>query len=160
MKESRRWWGKYSLGGSRIWLCGREHSASAACTTWFLGGVSVTGGGIHGWDVPEIREAVFRRSKQRAEFVRADAMERARRIANLLKVRYSASAVTLYGSLAETCFHSRSDIDILVEGFMGRYREMYVMADAIAGPFDLSIVCIEDAQDTLIEYARERGICL
>jgi len=87
-------------------------------------------------------------------------MERARRIANLLKVRYSASAVTLYGSLAETCFHDRSDIDILVEGFIGRYWEMYVMADEIAGPFDLSIVCIEDAQDTLIEYARERGICL
>ena len=42
MKESRRWWGKYSLGGSRIWLCGREHMAA-----YYLvpGGVSVTGGG-------------------------------------------------------------------------------------------------------------------
>ena len=37
---------------------------------------------------------------------------------------------------------------------------MYVMADEIAGPFDLSIVCIEDAQNTLIEHAREGGICL
>ncbi len=81
----------------------------------------------------------------------------AHRIANLLKARYSASVVTLYGSLAETCFHDRSHLDILVEGFRGQYWEMYVMADKIAGPFDLSIVCIEDAQDTLIEYARERG---
>ncbi len=122
--------------------------------------MTVIDDGIHAWDVPEIRKAVFRRSKQRAELARADAMERARRIADLLKARYSASAVTLYGSLAETCFHDRSDIDILVEGFRGQYWEMYVMADRVAGPFDLSIVCAEDAQDTLIEYARERGICL
>jgi predicted nucleotidyltransferase len=87
-------------------------------------------------------------------------MERARRIANLLKVRYSASAVTLFGSLAETCFQDKSGIDILVEGFRGQYWKMYVIADEIAGPFDLSIVCIEDAQDTLIEHAREGGICL
>jgi len=122
--------------------------------------VTVTDDAIRGWDVPEIREAVFRRSKQRADLVRADAMERARRIASLLKVRYSASAVTLFGSLAETCFHDKSDIDILVEGFRGQYWEMYAMADEIAGPFDLSIVCIEDAQNTLIEHAREGGICL
>ena len=122
--------------------------------------MTVTDDAIRGWDVPEIREAVFRLSKQRADLVRADAMERARRIASLLKVRYSASAVTLFGSLAETCFHDKSDIDILVEGFRGQYWEMYVMADEIAGPFDLSIVCIEDAQNTLIEHAREGGICL
>ena len=63
-----------------------------------------------------------------------------------------------YGSLSEACFHDRSDIDILVEGFRGDYWEMYVTADEIAGPFDLSVVCIEDAADTLIEHARERGI--
>ncbi len=37
---------------------------------------------------------------------------------------------------------------------------MYVAADEMAGPFDLSVVCIEDAEDSLIEYARERGIRL
>lgn len=116
--------------------------------------------GTNEWDVPEIRDAVFRRSEERAEFVGADAMERARRIADLLKTRYSASAVTLYGSLAEGCFHDKSDIDILVEGFKGGYWGMYVAADEMAGPFDLSVVCIEDAEDTLIEYARERGIRL
>lgn len=124
------------------------------------GGVTVIDDGIHGWNVSEIRDAVFRQSEERAESVRADAMERAHRIADLLKTRYSASAVTLYGSLAEGCFHDRSDIDILVEGFNGPYWEMYVEADEIAGPFDLSVVCIEDAEDTLIEYARERGIRL
>lgn len=113
--------------------------------------------GTNEWDVPEIRDAVFRRSKERAEFVRADAMERARRIADFLKTRYLASAVTLYGSLAEGCFHDKSDIDILVEGFTGGYWDMYVAADEMAGPFDLSVVCIEDAEDTLIEYAREMG---
>lgn len=114
--------------------------------------------GINGWNVPEIREAVFRRSEERAELIRADAMERALRIADLLRARYSASAVTLYGSLAEACFHDRSDIDILVEGFRGNFWEMYVLADEMARPFDLSVVCIEDAADSLIEYARERGI--
>jgi predicted nucleotidyltransferase len=123
-----------------------------------LGGVTVVDDGIHGWNVPEIREAVFRRSEERAELVKADAIKRAHRIADLLRTRYSASAVTLYGSLSEACFHDRSDIDILVEGFRGDYWEMYVTADEIAGPFDLSVVCIEDAADTLIEHARERVI--
>jgi len=75
--------------------------------------VTVVDCGTNEWDVPEIRDAVFRRSEERAEFVRADAMERARRIADFLKTRYLASAVTLYGSLAEGCFHDKSDIDIL-----------------------------------------------
>ncbi len=88
--------------------------------------------GTNGWDVPETRDAVFRGSKERAEFVRADAMERARRIADLPKTRCSASAVTLYGSLAEGRFHDKSDIDILVEGFTGGYWEMYVAADEMA----------------------------
>jgi len=85
--------------------------------------------GIHGWNVPEIREAVFWWSEERAELVMADAMERARRIADLLGTRYSAPAVTLYGSLAEGC--------ILVEGFRGDYWEMYVMADEIADPLSM-----------------------
>ena len=59
------------------------------------GGVTVIDDGIHGWNVSEIRDAVFRQSEERAESVRADAMERAHRIADLLKARYSASAVTL-----------------------------------------------------------------
>ncbi len=131
-----------------------------ACVALRLGGVAVVDDGANGWDVPEIREPVLRRSEERAERVRADAMERAHRIADLLQSRYSASAVTLYGSLAEAGFHDRSDIDILVDGFRGQDWEMYVVADEIAGPFDLSVVCIEDAENTLIECARERGICL
>ena len=90
------------------------------------GGVTMVDDGIHGWNVPEIREAVFWWSEERAELVVADAMERARR---LLGTRYSAPAVTLYGSLAEGC--------ILVEGFRGDYWEMYVMADEIADPLSM-----------------------
>lgn len=93
------------------------------------GGVTMVDDGIHGWNVPEIREAVFWWSEERAELVMADAMERARRIADLLRTRYSAPAITLYGSLAEGC--------ILVEGFRGDYWEMYVMADEIADPLSM-----------------------
>lgn len=85
---------------------------------------------------------------------------RAVALAELLKRKYGASRVVLYGSLVEGGFHENSDIDLLVFGFSGSYWDMYSEAERIAAPFRASIVCSEDASASLIEHVSEKGVTL
>jgi len=87
-------------------------------------------------------------------------MERARRISALLKGEYGVSKVLLYGSLAEGFFHEKSDIDLLIDDHTGSYWDMYAMADRIASPFALSIVCVRDVQRSLLQSAESRGVVI
>lgn len=89
-----------------------------------------------------------------------EATARAVALAELLKRKYGASRVVLYGSLVEGGFHEHSDIDLLVFGFSGSYWDMYSEAERIAAPFRASIVCSEDANASLIEHAAKKGVTL
>ena len=112
------------------------------------------------WDSKEMANAVRERAARAEKALREDAMDRARRIACLLKGEYGVARVLVYGSLVDGYFHSRSDIDLLIDDHSGSYWDMYAKADKVASPFALSIICAHDAQPSLRESAESRGVQL
>lgn len=91
---------------------------------------------------------------------REKAWLRAREVACMLKEKYGALKVWLYGSLARGDFTLHSDIDLLVLGFKGPYWKMYLEAEAIASPIPVSIVCVEDAYPSLLHVVKKEGVRL
>ncbi|NLG84639.1 MAG: nucleotidyltransferase domain-containing protein [Firmicutes bacterium] len=87
-------------------------------------------------------------------------MAKARAVAELLKNKYGARAVFLYGSLAWGGFHEASDIDLLVQGFRGEFWPMYLEAERLAAPFELNLVLAEEAGSSLFEAGTKGGIPL
>ena len=112
------------------------------------------------WYSKEIRDLIAKDKERRTEELRAKAWDRALKVAELLKKVYRVSGVVLYGSLAEGHFGRESDIDLMVEGFTGPYWEMYREAALLAEPFELSIVCKEDAVPSLVEHVLQKGVRL
>jgi len=112
------------------------------------------------WYSKEIQDLIARDRERRVEELRAKAWDRARKVAEFLKTVYRVSGVVLYGSLAEGYFGRESDIDLMVEGFSGSYWEMYREAALLAEPFELSIVCKEDAVPSLVEHVLQKGVRL
>ncbi|MGB9847114.1 MAG: nucleotidyltransferase family protein [Desulfotomaculales bacterium] len=98
-------------------------------------------------------------SRKRRELIKK-ARAKAGRVAKILKTKYRAREVYLYGSLAWGGFAEGSDIDLLVVGFNGNYWEMYVEAERIARPFAISIVCAEDAFASLKQEVFRKGVLL
>jgi len=86
------------------------------------------------------------------------AREKAKAAAKLIREDFGASRVILYGSLATGHFVEGSDIDLLVEGFNGSFWDMYVQVEEIAAPIPISVICKEDALESLIKEASERGV--
>ncbi|MDI3280782.1 MAG: nucleotidyltransferase domain-containing protein [Bacillota bacterium] len=78
----------------------------------------------------------------------------------LLKERYGAQRVFLYGSLAWGGFREGSDLDLLVEGFAGPYWPMYLEAERLGAPFEVNMVLAEEAHPSLLEAVRKDGIPL
>lgn len=112
------------------------------------------------WHSSEIQQAIAREESRELQLLRLDAMERAGRIAALLRKTFNVSRVMLYGSLVEGGFDARSDIDLMIDGFSGPFWRMYSEAGALADPFTLSIVCKEDAAPSLVEHVLQRGVGL
>jgi len=116
------------------------------------------------WDA--IKQNWVRRAqdKQQAERERRNlALEKARAVAKYLKERYRVKNVYLFGSLVwGKHFSSRSDIDLLVEGFPSRanYWRAVAEAEEIAAPFPVSLVLMERAVRSLVERVIKEGIRL
>ena len=108
----------------------------------------------------EFRDAIIQHKLSRAREREAQAMEKVRLAASVLKQKYGCRNVFLYGSLARGGFSSRSDIDLLIEGFKGRYWEMYRCIEDVASPFEISIICAENAQPALREEVEKYGVGL
>lgn len=108
----------------------------------------------------KLKERLRALEEERLEARRKEAWEKARRVAALLKERFSAERVILYGSLARGDFQEGSDIDLLVEGMRGSYWDMYVATEKCAAPFEVNVVCREDARPALIEAAMKEGVLL
>ncbi len=87
------------------------------------------------WYSHEIQRATVRDEARELEALRLAAMERARKVAAVLKETFSVSRVILYGSLAEGRFDARSDIDLMIDGFRGSFWRAYSEAGAVADPF-------------------------
>ncbi len=82
----------------------------------------------------------------------------ARAVADMIKNRYGALNVWLYGSLANNEFSLHSDIDLMVMGTKGSYWKMYLEAEKITSPIPVSIVCYEDAFPSLINLIKKEGL--
>ncbi|HZK44067.1 MAG TPA: nucleotidyltransferase domain-containing protein [Syntrophomonadaceae bacterium] len=85
------------------------------------------------------------------------AMEIAKKIANLMKRDYAVQKVYLYGSLAYGDFSSMSDIDLFLVGFSGNYWRALSQAQEIAGNIEVSLACEEDCFVELVEEVYEKG---
>jgi predicted nucleotidyltransferase len=97
----------------------------------------------------------------RIQKLEEQARKKAREIAAVLKEKYGVSKVYLYGSLAWGGFTEGSDIDLLITGYQGHdFWKMYVEAERTGAPFEISLVCEEDAHPSLRKAVIERGILL
>jgi len=96
--------------------------------------------------------------RQNLEILTKQAWEKAKAAAELIKKNFDVNKIILYGSLSTGHFKEGSDIDLLVEGFRGSFWDMYIKVEEIVSPFPVSIVCKEDARESLILEAYEKGV--
>ena len=104
-----------------------------------------------------------RKQEQEIASRRQEALAKARRAAALLREKYGARRVYLYGSLAwSPGFTTHSDIDLLVEGlqphFVLEFWRVLAEIEEITVPFPPSIILAEDAAPGLLERVRKEGV--
>jgi predicted nucleotidyltransferase len=95
-------------------------------------------------------------ARRRAETLRSEAREAARAIIETCKAR----RVWLYGSLAWGEPHTRSDVDLLVEGApASAWLDLVAIAERnVHAP--VSVLRIEDAPPSLAERVTQEGVVL
>jgi predicted nucleotidyltransferase len=117
-------------------------------------------------EINELRDALqMRRENEAAELklLREKALEAARQAARLLREKYHAQKVFLYGSLAwSKHFDRHSDIDLLIEGCseVDNYWRMVNEVEEITAPFQPSVVLSEDASSGLRAKVYDKGVIL
>ncbi|GEA17284.1 nucleotidyltransferase family protein [Moorella sp. E306M] len=113
-------------------------------------------------DFMAMRRMVMAEDQLLASQRQAEAQARARAVAKWLKEKYGVDEVYLFGSLAWGGFNSHSDIDMLIRGFKDKehYWQMQVQAENIAGPFELNLLCEEEAPESLRRKVAEKGVKL
>ena len=109
-------------------------------------------------DFDRMQKLLQKRQAQEQERRRELAWQKAREVAEFLRSDHGAARVLLYGSLARGDFHQFSDIDLYVEGFTGPYWRMLAKGGRLASPFDISVVCAEDARPSLKEAVSREGV--
>jgi len=91
---------------------------------------------------------------------RAEAMEAARRVADLLKHEYAVRRVILFGSLAWGGFREDSDIDLAVEGIeKARYFTALVDAGRLTD-IPVELKPLEECQGLIRERILKAGVVL
>lgn len=105
-----------------------------------------------------LRKLLDQRQARETERRRQLAWQKAREVAGFLRASYGVGRIWLYGSLARGNFYATSDIDLYIEGFTGPYWQMLARAGRLAAPFDLSVVCAEDALPSLQEEVAREGV--
>ncbi len=105
-------------------------------------------------------EALNKRNAEKNERIRSEAIDRARKVAVLLKEKYGAKRVIIFGSIIRKAYmHEGSDIDLLVEGIR---KEDFLHAGfdacAEAKPYDVDLIPIETAHDYIVESAKREGM--
>ena len=109
-----------------------------------------------------LREAIEKRRAKEITSIRADAMKKARKAAELLKAKYGVRKVILFGSLCRKAYlHKASDIDLMVEGLKERdFLHAGFDAWMLTKPFEVDIIPAEKADEEIIEAAKREGIAL
>ena len=107
-----------------------------------------------------LKEAIEKRQARETESIRRDAKDKAKKIAPMLKEKYGAKRVILFGSIVKGSYlHKRTDIDLLVEGIKSNdFLRAGADAWTISSPFDVDIVPVERADQYLLSRALEEGV--
>jgi len=94
--------------------------------------------------------------------LRARAMEISREAARILKKKYGATRVVLFGSLARSSmFATTSDIDLYAEGVPGiRFFEAEAEIEEIAKGFRVDLVETKECPPQLLREIEDEGIDL
>ncbi len=92
--------------------------------------------------------------------IRSAGLVRAKKVAVMLRKKYGAKKVLLFGSLVRDGYlDERSDIDILVDG-VNANDMLRAGFDAwmVAEPFDVDLIPEKKARKSLLKVARKEGI--
>jgi predicted nucleotidyltransferase len=96
-------------------------------------------------------------AEQEAE--REAKIELARRVARMLRKKYAASRVILFGSLAHrSWYHDKSDIDLAAEGLGSDYFKAWGDAEQIVDGRKIDLIDMEMASDSFRQAIEEEGI--
>ncbi len=100
-----------------------------------------------------------REKDARLEKKQKDALEKASRVADMLKNKYGVEKVILFGSTATGNFWDHSDIDIAVLGLdESKYLDIIWEASSLAFPFSIDIVPIEKVSELLHQKIQREGM--
>ena len=102
-----------------------------------------------------------KKKKDEKEKLAEEAMEKAKKIANLLTNKYKVEQIILFGSLAENNFRKESDIDLALVNFdKKQYLQIFNDAYDIASPFKIDLLPLEDASDSVKKRILSKGVKL
>lgn len=106
------------------------------------------------------REMIEKRRMKEMESIRANAISKGKKVAELLKKKYGVRRVILFGSICKKAYiHRRSDIDLMVEGLKSDdILRAGFDAWVISKPFDVDIIPMEKAEKKIVEIAKKKGI--
>lgn len=114
--------------------------------------------------------AAYQRSARLREERRQLALSERRRVAEqvaraaaqVLKDRYGATRVLLYGSVAHGLgFHAESDIDLAAEGIPpAHFWRAWAAIDSIEPSFEINLVALEEASPSLQALLESQGVVL
>lgn len=97
-----------------------------------------------------------------AEIAEREALiAKAREAAKVLRERFGATRVTLFGSLAhQAWFSPESDVDIMVEGIGADYWKAWGVVEEIIGKRQVDLVDWDMASESLRRAVRKKGLVL
>ncbi len=95
-----------------------------------------------------------------AERVKREALlQRVAKAATLLKAKFGAKRVVLFGSLAHKAwFVSNSDVDLAVEGLSGDYWQAWRSVEEIINDRQVDLIEIESASNALRKAIQRHGV--
>lgn len=106
-------------------------------------------------------------ARKRAEQERQEQLQRterarilAQQAAKLLKEKFGAKLVVLFGSLAQRDFiHQRSDIDLAVEGIKSQdFWQAWAALDTLGAEFEIDLVDVETISPKLRRAIEQEGV--
>lgn len=111
-------------------------------------------------DFINLHHLLLKKRVRREQELIKKARSNAQKIAKMIKAKYWTKEVFLYGSLAWGGFTERSDIDLFLVGFQGKYWEMLIDTEHLARSFIVNVVCEEDASPSLRKEVFQKGVPL
>lgn len=95
--------------------------------------------------------------KREILLLRTKACNEAKKLADVLYTRYSATHVYLFGSLREKKFNERSDIDLAVEGLAGTSFFEATGELLSKSSFPVNLIPLEDCQEKFRQKIKNTG---